>query len=342
MPTYPPDPVPGSPVSASWMRRMLAASRASMPLAGPGVRISYTPNGAMIEIDSAPEPAKEPPKPFEVRWHEPAGADGQWEIYLPHGCISCGWTCQPANVEANDTQGHGGEDGEPRWYILPVNESQGQSQTDADGNSYRVFDVTIHAKPYAKIDGEDEVDSNPRRLAFATTWPRFMGQNSSAVDVSAIGDEFSQIVAEIKITDDGQGKIRTANALVSSPISVQAHVQTNFDLEFWFSRDNYAFAVDSVYSIRNTIPVAGAAVVGDSKINVTAAFTLDDEEHEIVAVIRSNSNNPEENIIEVQVDPTSSGNTGGNFTTNLGLYTVTNGIIADFRNSALTNIQILR
>ena len=322
---------------------MLAACRTSMPLAGPGVRISYTPNGAMIEIDSAPEPANEPPKPFAVRWHQPADADGQWEIYMPAGCMSCGATCIPANVSAHDTNGHGGEDGEPGWYILPLDESQGQSKTDADGNSYKVWYVTIHAKISAKISGEDEMDAEPRRLAFATTWPRYMPPNSSDVDVSAIGDEFSQIVAEITATDDGQGVIRTTRAHVSSPISVQSHVKTNFDLEFWFSRDDYSFEMSYVYAIRNILSVAGLDVKGDTKINVTAAFDTDGEDHEIVAVIRSNTQNPAENIVEVQVDPTSSGDTsGGNYTTNLLLYVVNNYMISDLRNSALTNIQVYR
>lgn len=345
MPTFPPDPVPGSPVSASWMRRMIAACRESMPIQGRGVRISYTPNGAIIYAEATAASANEPLKPFAVRWHQPGDNNGQWEIYLPTGCISCGRTCVPANVKANNTQGHGGEEGEPNWYILPVNESQGQEQTDAQGNKYRIFNVTIHAKTSAKIDGEDQVDADPRYLAFASAWPLYPDQpsqgSSPSVDVSGIGDEFSQIVAEIKITDDGQGKIRTANALVSTHISVQAHVKTNFDLEYWFSRDNNNLSLNSVYALRNNLSVAGMSVKGDTKINVTAAFTLDGETHDIVAAIRSNEQNPDENIIEVQVDPSDQGS-GSGFYTNLLIYDVTNGQVSDYRNSALNNIQVYR
>lgn len=343
MPTFPPDPVPGSPVSASWMRRMLAACRTSMPLAGPGVRISYMPNGAMIEIDSAPEPAKEPPKPFEVRWHQPADADGQWEIYMPTGCISCGQTCEPANVKSNNTQGHGGEDGEPGWYIFPLNESQGLTQTDSEGNSYREWSVSIHAKISAMIKGEDEVDGTPRHLAFASAWPTNMPPDSSFVDLSGIGDEFSQIVARVRVTTNGNGMIRKSYAIVSTPISVQSHVMSNFDLVWWFDRYNTAdLMLEAVYCVRSNLSVAGMVVKGDTMTNVTPAWMIDDEEHDVVAIIRSNGQNPEENIIEVQVDYSENVSAEFEFITKLLLYTVKDGLLSDYRISSLENIQIYR
>lgn len=342
MPTFPPDPVPGAPVSASWMRRLLAACRASVPIASPDVRISYTPNGAIIYAGATAKAAREAIAPFAVRWHQPGDAAGQWEIYMPDGCMSCGATCIPANVAAHDTNGHGGEDGEPGWYILPLDESQGQQQTDGDGNSYRSWRVTIHAKTSAKIQGEDEVDATPRRLAFASAWTEHPNPNSSDVDESTIGDEFSQVVASVRVTTDGQGQIRASTAHISTPISVQSRTKGNFDLEWWFSRSNANLTLYRVYCIRNDLSVAGMAVKGDDMINVTAAWAMDGNAHQIYAVIRSNAGNPDENIIEVQVDPATQGATGGGYTTNLLIYSVKDGSHYDYRNSALTNIQIYR
>ena len=118
MPTFPPDPVPGAPVSASWMRRFLAAARASVPIAGPGIRASYTPNGVILSAAAGTAaPASSGTAPFSVRWHQPAaGTAGQWEIYLPSGCVSLGRTCGVLNAPASDTSGHASEAG---WYLLP-------------------------------------------------------------------------------------------------------------------------------------------------------------------------------------------------------------------------------
>lgn len=347
MTPFPPAPSPGSPVSASWMRRFLAACRASMPLEGIGTRLQHTPNGTFIHVRATAASATEPLKPFTVRWHQPADADGQWEIYMPAGCMSCGSTCFPANVAAHDTEGHGGEDGEPGWYILPLDESQGQQKTDADGHSYRSWSVTIHAKTSAKIQGEDTVDAVPRHLAFASAWTENPAQNSSDVDESAIGDEFSQVVAGVRVTTSGQGKIRKVFAYVSSPISVQAHVKSNFDLEWWFTRDNANLELDKVYAVRNDLSVAGMVVKGDTKIDVTAAWATDGNTHDIYAIIRSNPQDPAENIVEVQVDNSNQGNTSGEFTTKLLLYIVKNGGVdiytfSDARSSSLSNIQIYR
>lgn len=314
-----------------------------LPIAGPGLRAKYTQHGTVLTLgDVKTAQAKEPTKPFAVRWHQPADADGQWEIYMPAGCISCGATCIPANLPAHNTQGHGGEDGEPGWYILPIDESQGQSQTDSDGNSIKSFYVTIHAKISAKINGEDTVDGTPRHLAFASAWTSNPDPNSSDVDVSGIGDEFSQTVASIRVTAQDQDVIRKSYAHISTPISVQAHVRSNFDLVWWFTRSNANLNLDKVYSVCNDLSVAGMVVKGDTMTNVTAAWAMDGNAHDIVAVVRSNQQNPEENIIEVQVDPTTSGQLNSDYTTNLLLYIVENGYLSDLRNSALTNIQVYR
>ena len=339
---FPPEPTPGADVSAAWMRRVMSACRMCLPIAGPGLRAKYTQHGTVLTIGDVAAKAREPVAPFAVRWHQPENATGQWEIYMPAGCISCGSTCIPANLPANDTQGHGGEDGEPGWYILPLDETQGKSQTDADGNSYRDWYVTIHAKISAKIQGEDTVDGTPRHLAFASAWTSNPDPNSSAIDVSSIGDEFSQTVSSVRVTTDGQGKIRKSYAHVSTPISVQSHVRSNFDLVWWFTRSNEDLELASVYCVRNILSVAGMVVKGDTMTNVTAAWAMDGDSHDVVAVIRSNEQNPDENIVEVQVDPSYNVRTDAVFNTNLLLYTVKDGLLSDYRISSLENIQIYR
>ena len=346
MPEFPPDPVPGSPVSSSWMRRFLAACRACRPLQGPGTRISYTPNGAFISSTATGvADARRATQPFAVRWHEPADADGQWEVYLPPGCLSVGGTCEPLNHRVTVTAGHVDE---TDWYRLELDESQGEvmTRTSADGETirYRRWQVVVHAKTSAKIYGEDEIDEDARRICYVSAEPTWSANDSNDDKWrSYAGDEFSQQIATVIVEEESDGSGRRVEQTMSSAISVAGKTRTNFDLVWCVAigSDNL-LKVKKLLCVRNRMSIAGMVAKGDTLVDVSAAVQDGDEGSYIFAKIRSNEYDQNENIVEVHVDP--SGPTSNDFTTWLELYRLRNngGIMDDYRPSALTNSQVYR
>ena len=79
----PTPPTPGKPVSANWGREVCDALRRMRLQAGPGIRLSQTPEGTTITAPPPP-PREEPdlPMPFDIRV---AKASGEWKIqaWLP-------------------------------------------------------------------------------------------------------------------------------------------------------------------------------------------------------------------------------------------------------------------
>ena len=349
MPEFPPDPVPGAPVSASWMRGLLAVCRACMPIAGPGMRASYTPNGTVLTAGATAVAPTKNLKPFTVRWHKPADSEGQWEVYLPPGCLSVGGTCEPLNRRVSVTAGH---DDEPDWYRLELDESAGDPITGApvDGNGntvqtqYRKWQVVAHAKTSAKIYGEDEIDEDARRLCYVSAEPTWSANDSNDDKWrSYAGDEFSQQIATVIVDEESDGSGRRVEQTVSSAISAAGKTRTNFDLVWCVAigSDNL-LEVKKLLCVRNRMSIAGMVAKGDTLVDVSAAVHDGDEGSYIFAKIRSNEYDQNENIVEVHVDP--SGPTSNDFTTWLELYRLRNngGIMDDYRPSALTNSQVYR
>ncbi len=58
MNSIPPPPNTGEPLAASWGRRVVEALRALVPIAGPGIRVSYTPRGVVIESTASSAPSR--------------------------------------------------------------------------------------------------------------------------------------------------------------------------------------------------------------------------------------------------------------------------------------------
>ena len=266
MPTFPPDPVPGAPVSASWMRRMLAACRASMPLAGPGVRISYTPNGAFIEFDGgAAEDTMEPIAPFSVRWHQPADADGQWEIYMPLGCVSAGATATPLNAKASDTTGHDGDN--DNWYVLPFSASPSAGD---------IYDVIVHAKQRA-IAAEDLPKSgDPDVAPAALAWmhKRVGASEQTATDKTAYaGDVTSTTVASITWQESPDGESVVPKVAQSGVHALNSPGTANQEFDLWwaFSISGDTLSVPKMGLLRRTLSTGTDVATIANQVDVTNA-----------------------------------------------------------------------
>ena len=351
MPTFPPDPVPGAPVSASWMRRMLAACRACMPIAGKGVRISYKPNGAFInvDVDAVGSVAEAQYFPFLVRFHTTdTDTTGQWEIRIPNGSVSVGGACSPINRRASDTSGHDEEDG---WYLLYLDESDGTAETrqktDADGNtitvSTRRWAVTAHCKTSAKITGVDALNAAERRLVYFSAdkmaAPGETFQEEPMARKFAWGDEFSAVVGTIVVEERNGEKSRRFSTNGAMAIAVAGRARQNFDLVWYFSVDQYGRLVcDNVYAIRNSMTVAGMNVVGETMTNVSALKAPGS--HTLFICIDINEENGQ-NAISVYVDPSDT-NPDSDFTAWAQLYGKGETSLIDYRASALNNVQVYR
>lgn len=265
MPTFPPDPVPGSPVSASWMRRMLAACRASMPLAGNGARLRYTPNGTFIDVVGTAAADKTSLEPFAVRWHQPGNADGQWEIYLPAGSGSLAQTCAPINAEAADTSGH---DGETDWYVIPF------SGQPADGDEYTVI---VHLKQ--RVADADNLPQNgdpevsPAMLAWMHKTVSDPSDRTDSEQIAYAGDGESFTVATIRyVAPDGGGApaptvIQTRLGSVTFP----GTVNQEFDLWWAFEINGSTLTVAEMGLLRRTLSTGTDVATIDDPVDVTDA-----------------------------------------------------------------------
>lgn len=350
MPTFPPDLVPGAPVSAAWMRRMLAACRACTPISGKGVRISYKPNGAFInvDVDAVGSVAEAKYFPFLVRFHTTdTDTTGQWEIRIPNGSVSVGGACSPINRRASDTSGHDGEDG---WYLLYLDESEGtaetRQETDADGNtitvSTRRWAVTAHCKTSAKITGVDALNAAERRLVYFSAdkiaAPGETFTDEQMARTFAWGDEFSAVVGTIVVEERNGEKTKRFEKNGMMAIAVAGRAKQNFDLVWYFSvAKNGKISCDNVYAIRNNMTVAGMTVVGETMTDVSALYAAGN--HKLYANIRINGAG--QNVIAVYVDPSDT-NPDSDFTVWAQLYSKGASDLVDYRASALNNIQVYR
>lgn len=297
---------------------------------------------------------------FIVRWCEGADgeATGQWEMLLPHGCFAVGESCEVLNRPASETTGH--ED-EEDWYKINIDESVGsqlsRSGYGEDGNettiSYRRWDLVVHAKTSAKKYGVDALDSSAKRYIYVSAVPYFeQGEETAAAKLrrwkDELGDEFSRVVARAYVENAG-GTMRRAEHTTTNAVNVAAAARGNFQLVWYFDLDaSNELVAEKVYCVANTLSAAGMVLKGDDMIDVSAAKEIEglDPEgarwaHSIKAKIRTNSENMEENIVEVEVDPQPAAR--DDFTTWLALYDIMwNGKMTDYRASSLTNVQIYR
>ena len=263
---FPPAPAPGSPVSAAWMARVLAACRMCMPIAGPGLRASYTQHGTVLTLgDAKTAPEKEHLRPFTVRWHQPEDAAGQWEIYMPAGCISIGSSCSPLNPPASDTTGHDGETG---WYLLPM------LDTPSAGDS---FSVIVHAKQRAvaadDLPGSGDPDAAPAVLAWIHKNGLIPSQQSAEARMAYAGDGQSFTAATITYSagDEGGDPVSSVSQPDNAVVRYPGEADREFDLWWAFDVTSQSLSVEEMGLLRRTLSTGTDVARITDPVDVTDA-----------------------------------------------------------------------
>lgn len=344
-------PVPpnkGEPVRAELIRQIIDYLRRITPVSGPNIKISIGPGGAKISgtPGGATLPAEER-APWTVRLHVTENdADGQWEIWLPPGCMSVGGDCAPINQAASEKAGHA--DDPAGWYALVLDETAGDptstETTEGDGGTQvtvdvREFSIIAHAKTSAKQYGVDALDAPARRLLYveARKTPS-AAESASATPADLVantwGDEFAQTVATVVITTTGGTTSRKITPRCTIPISVGARERTGFDLVWYFDLDaDGNLEVSALYCVRQIAAAAGITITGDTMTEVTGAST-------IYARINTTDLSYGVGLVEVLKDP--QGISGSSpYVVWLNLYAVTsNAVTADYRQQSLVNVQL--
>lgn len=288
-------------------------------------------------LSSARDPNTTPLAPFTVRYH-----GDQWEIYLPSGCVNVGGTCDPINPAASDSGDDHATDA-AGWRLIGLDESSGTTGTDGDGNTYREWAVTVHAKTSAKMYGVDDLNAPARRLVWAGVADR-LKPSSSMTDAERYkdtpGDAFSCVVARIRVTTvTGDGETETVRAVTPlrrTPVDVgDVPAPTGYDLVWYLSVANGALNVEKVYCVRQLSALAGMAVTGDQMTDVT------DAEHVYCRIDSSNIADGR-NLATVVADPQSP-HVSTDYLTWLPLYSLTeNTVTADYRENSFRNVQVYR
>lgn len=313
----PEPPSKGQPVRAELIRQIIDCLRMVRPIAGPNIRTNVTPGGTIITGTPGGDGAFAGTEPWTVRRHvTEKDEDGQWEIWLPPGCMSVGGDCAPLNRAASAKGGH--ENDKDGWYALDLDESDG------------VFNVVARAKTSAKVYGVDALSDPARRMLYVSA-------DLSGEDAVAVwGDEFSQTVGTVQIDSSGGATTRKITHVRTMPISVAGRERSNFDLVWYFGYDaDGALEVRKVYCLRQLLAVAGMGVTGDTLTEVTDAES-------VYARIDSSDMSDGDGIITVEADPEGT-TTSGDFVTWLPLYDLTNNAVtADYRNQSLVNVQLYR
>ena len=344
---------PGERLTAANYNTLLDYVKRITPLAGANVKVDYRLCGAVISGTPGGDAADRSIKPFTVRHHA-----GQWEIYMPDGCVNVGGTCEPINRAASAAGGDH-EDDPKGWHALGLDETFGATGTDAEGNTYREWDVSVHAKTSAKMWQVDDLDAPARRLVWAGVTDR-LKPSSSMTDAERYkdrpGDTFSATVARVRVTtvsndgetdsndgetDSNDGEtdiIRSVTQLRETPIDVgDVPAPTGFDLVWYFSVVNGALNVEKVFCLRQVTTAAGMSITGDQMTDVTGA-------EDIYAKIDTENMAYGSGLVTVVTDPDDEEpHTTTHFVTWLLLYhLVENTVAGDYRENSLSNLQIYR
>lgn len=314
----PEPPSKGQPVRAELIRQIIDCLRMFRPIPGPNIRTRVTPGGTIITgTPGGNGAAFAGTEPWTVRRHVTEGdEDGQWEIWLPPGCMSVGGDCAPLNRAASEKDGHAND--KAGWYALDLSEESG------------TFNIIARAKTSAKVYGVDTLSAPARRLLYVSA------EKEGAGAVAVWGDEFAQTVATVLIETTGGTTTRKIAQARTTPISVAGRERTNFDLIWYFGFDaDGALEVRNVYCLRQLLAVAGMGVTGDTLTEVTDAA-------HVYARIDTSNMSDGDGIITVEADPEGT-TTSGDFVTWLPLYDLTNNAVtADYRNQSLVNVQLYR
>ena len=281
--------------------------------------------GALV---SNREPVTSAVAPFTVRYD---AENELWLVFLPHGCMNVGDTCTTINENADGF-----------WYSFAIDESQGTTSEDSDGNTYREWTVTAHAKTSAKVHGVDDLNAPARRLLFVGAQDRL---NTSPTDAQRYrdtpGDAFSCTIATVRVTtvdEDGTARtVRHVTQLRKSVVDVgDVPSPTGFDLVWYFSVEDGELSVENVYCVRQVAAVAGMSITGDQMTDVTDADAV------YCKLTSPGIGDYQTQLAEVVADPQSMDATDYTVTW-LPLYNLTeNTVTGDYREASLQNVQIYR
>ena len=318
-------------------------SRGDKMRASWGAAVSELVNECAGEIDALRGPgelssSREPTTvrvPFSVRYHE-----DQWEIFMPLGCMNVGGTCAPINPAAS-ASGVGHATDSDGWRLLGLDETSGTTGTDGDGNTYREWSVTVHAKTSSKMYGVDGLSAPARRLVWAGVTDMLKSTFTDAERYKDTpGDTFSAIVASVRVTtvteNGASSTVRKVTQLRKTPIDVgDVPAPTGYDLVWYFSVEDGALTVEKVYCVRQISALAGMSVTGDQMTDVTDA-------ENVYCRIDSANIADDRNLATVVADPQAP-HTSTNYLTWLPLYHLTeNMVTADYRENSFRNVQIYR
>lgn len=159
-------PIVGEGLSANFARDIIRELRANRIIAGKNITVDYTPNGTRINgtpggVKAATVTAKETLKPFAIRWfsydtdpEHPNPNAGEWQIYMPHGCLSLrsyfgtgsqqALACIPANDAATDDEGNEIY----QWFKIPDPVIADAYSTTLDGHAALSWPVRIRMAPW--------------------------------------------------------------------------------------------------------------------------------------------------------------------------------------------------
>ena len=337
---FPTPPEKGQPVRAETIKQIIDCLRMFRPIDGANIRTQVTPGGTIINGTPGGSQGIYEVAPFTVRYHL-----GQWEIYLPDGCCNYGGTCAPINRAASSAGGER-ENDDPGGRTFTLDESTGTTGEDADGNTYREWEIEIHVKPSAKMWEVDDLNKPSRRLVWACAVDN-MKKSADLTDkeryANTPGDSYYMIVASVRVTErtnsGGESEsVRKITLLRKTPLDVADNGQTlsGFGLVWYFSlsESDGALNVEAVYCMRQVASAAGITLTGDEMTEVT------DAAESVYARIDATDLSTGSGIVEVLKDPQGIASPGPHVIW-LALYHIKqNTVTADLRSQSLANIQL--
>lgn len=243
-------PAHGSPVSANWGRKVVECLRRLRPVAGTGMKMDYTPNGTVYSSEPGLRSATGSElKPFTIRWmpHGDGDDDGEWQIYLPLGCVSvkvrnagtAAYASLCLNDRAKDADGndiHG-------WYRIDEPTGSEGLVERIGGTAYQSFPVYVLEKP----------------------WPRF----KVSCDKDAFGTVAGRVsVGTINVAKASGGTARKGIRIADGPMTVEdvdAHAERMFNIVYEFDEGKlYDKGAKPKVKVVNQLFAGGRTVVGDA------------------------------------------------------------------------------
>lgn len=314
--TIPPHVLPGQPITAAEYNRLLEFVRRSTPLQGRNVTLDVTPGGTMINAaPSAGALEAEDLHPFKVRWHESilAGGAGQWEIYLPPGCVAHAFPYFfIANPQAKLFAGH--EKDDDYWYVFAFEDVLNEDMA-----------VVAHVKwPATRLNYGINV---------AYLWVRGMSSKQSYTDrrLDQAGDAARATVATCRISWSGAW-IRRIAQVRRIPLDVAMAPQVPFDLQY-------------TYRIADRNPVISLRRIEAVRLYLVAGFVTMINQPRIIPIgatylwlkIDTTVNPP---VATIEVDPDDTATTDR--ATWIRLYRLSSGCILEDDRSSLYGLTFYR